>query len=57
MKKRFIMPTMRAVEMEKELMQFVSGEQDTTPVNPDKPKNSGDAMSRDDRGFSLWDEE
>ena len=57
MKKRYLMPAMRAVEMEKELMQFVSGEQDTTPVNPDKPKNSGDAMSRDDRGFSLWDEE
>ena len=57
MKKRYLMPAMRAVEMEKELMQFISGEQDTTPVNPDKPKDPGQAMSRDDRGFSLWDEE
>ena len=57
MKKRYLMPAMRAVKIEKELMQFVSGEQDTTPVNPDKPKDPGSAMSRDDRGFSLWDEE
>ena len=57
MKKYYLKPSIRAVEMENELMQFVSGEQDTTPVNPDKPKNSGDAMSRDDRGFSLWDDE
>ena len=51
------MPTMRAVKIEKELMQFVSGEQDTTPVDPTKPKDPGQAMSRDDRGFRLWDEE
>ena len=57
MKKRYLMPAMRAVKMEKELMQFVSGEQTTTPVNPDKPKDPGSAMSRDDQGFSLWDEE
>jgi len=57
MKKNYLKPSIWAVEMENELMQFVSGEQDTTPVNPDKPKNSGDAMSREDRGFSLWDEE
>ena len=38
-------------------MQFVSGEQDTTPVDPSKPKDPGSAMSREDRGFSLWDEE
>ena len=48
---------MVAVKIENELMQFVSGEQDTTPVNPDKPKDPGQAMSRDDRGFSLWDDE
>ena len=57
MKKNYLKPSIWAVEMENELMQFVSSEQDTTPVNPDKPKNSGDAMSREDRGFSLWDEE
>ena len=57
MKKNYLKPSIWAVEMENELMQFVSGEQDTTPVNPDKPKNLGDAMSREDRGFSLWDEE
>ena len=57
MKKNYLKPSMVAVKIENELMQFVSGEQDTTPVNPDKPKNSGDAMSREDRGFSLWDEE
>ncbi len=57
MKKRYLMPTMRAVEMENELMQFVSGEQTTTPVDPSKPKDPGQAMSREDQGFSLWDEE
>ena len=51
------MPAMRAVDMENELMQFVSGEQTTTPVDPSKPKDSGSAMSRDDRGFSLWEAE
>ena len=51
------MPAMRAVDMENELMQFVSGEQTTTPVDPSKPKDPGSAMSRDDRGFRLWDEE
>ena len=57
MKKRYLMPAMRAVDMENELMQFVSGEQTTTPVDPSKPKDPGQAMSRDDRGFRLWDEE
>ena len=57
MKKRYLMPAMRAVKIEKELMQFVSGEQDTTPVDPSKPKDPGSAMSREDRGFGLWDEE
>ena len=57
MKKRYIMPAMRTVKIEKELMQFVSGEQTTTPVDPSKPKDPGQAMSRDDRGFRLWDEE
>ena len=57
MKKNYLQPSIWAVEMENELMQFVSGEQDTTPVNPDKPKDPGQAMSRDDRDFSLWDEE
>ena len=52
-----MMPTIRAVEIEKELMQFVSGEQTTTPVDPSKPKGPAEAMSREDRGFSLWDEE
>jgi hypothetical protein len=57
MKKIYLKPSMRAIEMENELMQFVSGEQDTTPVDPSKPKDPGEAMSREDRGFSLWDEE
>ena len=57
MKKNYLKPSIRAVEMENELMQFVSGEQDTTPVNPDKPKDPGSAMSREDRVFSLWDDE
>ena len=57
MKKRYLMPAMRAVKIEKELMQFVSGEQTTTPVDPSKPKDPGQAMSRDDRGFGLWDDE
>ena len=39
-------------------MQFVSGEQDTTPVDPSKPKDPGEAMSRENiHIFSLWDEE
>ena len=57
MKKNYLKPSIWAVEMENELMQFVSGEQDTTPVDPSKPKDPGSAMSREDRGFSLWDEE
>ena len=57
MKKRYLMPAMRAVKIEKELMQFVSGEQTTTPVNPGKPKDPGSALSREDQGFALWDEE
>ena len=57
MKKNYLKPSIRAVEMENELMQFVSGEQDTTPVDPTKHKDPGSAMSREDRGFSLWDEE
>ena len=57
MKKRYLMPAMRVVKIEKELMQFASGEQATTPVDPSKPKDPGQAMSRDDRGFGLWDEE
>ena len=59
MKKRYLMPAMRAVKIEKELMQFASGEQATTPtpVDPSKPKDPGSAMSRDEQGFGLWDEE
>ena len=57
MKRRYLKPATRAVDMENELMQFVSGEQTTTPVDPSKPKDPGQAMSRDDRGFRLWDEE
>jgi hypothetical protein len=57
MKKRYLMPAIWAVETENELMQFTSAEQDTTPVNPANPKDPGDALSRDVRGFSLWDEE
>ena len=57
MKKKYLKPSIRAVEMENELMQFVSGEQDTTPVDPTKPKDPGSAMSREDRVFSLWDDE
>ena len=57
MKTNYLKPSMVAVKIENELMQFVSGEQDTTPVNPDKPKDPGQAMSRDDRGFGLWDDE
>ena len=57
MKKNYLKPSIRAVEMENELMQFVSGEQTTTPVDPSKPKDPGEAMSREDRGFSLWEEE
>lgn len=57
MKKSYEKPSIRAVDMENELMQFVSGEQTTTPVNPGKPKDPGSALSREDQGFALWDEE
>ena len=57
MKRRYLKPATRAVDMENELMQFVSGEQTTTPVDPSKPKDPGSAMSREGRGFGLWDEE
>lgn len=48
---------MKAVKIELELMQFTSSEQETAPVNPEKPKNPNDAMSRKGQGFSLWDDE
>jgi len=57
MKKSYKKPSIRAVDMENELMQFVSGEQTTTPVYPGKPKDPGSALSREDQGFALWDEE
>ena len=57
MKKSYKKPSIRAVDMENELMQFVSGEQTTTPVYPGKPKDPGSALSREDQGFSLWDDE
>ena len=57
MKKNYLKPSMVAVKIERGLMQTVSGEQTTTPVNPGKPKDPGSALSREDQGFSLWDEE
>jgi len=56
MKKIYLTPAIRAVMMENELMQFTSGEQDKVPVDPGTPHDGGDAMSREDSGFSLWDE-
>jgi hypothetical protein len=38
-------------------MQFVSGEQTTAGVDPSQKANPSEAMSREDRGFSLWEEE
>ena len=57
MKKKYLKPSMVAVKIERELMQFVSGEQTTTGVDPSQKANPGEAMSRDYRSFSLWDEE
>ena len=56
MKKNYLQPAIRAVMIEKELMQFTSGEQDKTPIDPEHPQDPGNAMSRKDSGFSLWDE-
>ena len=56
MKKNYLKPAIRAVMMENELMQFISGETDKTPVDPGHPQDPGNAMSREDNGFSLWDE-
>ena len=57
MKKTYLMPAIRTIEIRSKLMQFTSGEQDTTPVDPDNPKEPDEAMSRAYHGFSLWDEE
>ena len=35
MKKNYLQTAIRAVMIKKELMQFTSGEQDKTPVDPD----------------------
>ena len=53
------MPTIRAVEMDNRAMldTMSDGEEIDVPVDPSKPKDPGEAMSRDDRGFSLWDAE
>ena len=56
MKRRYLKPAIRAVVIANELMQFTSGEQDKTPVDPEHPQDPGNAMSREDAGFSLWDE-
>ena len=59
MKKRYMMPTIRAVEMDNRAMldTMSDGEEIDVPVDPSKPKDPGEAMSREGRGFSLWDEE
>ena len=57
MKNNYLKPSMVAVKIERELMQFVSGEQTTTGVDPSQKANPSEAMSRDYRSFSLWDEE
>jgi hypothetical protein len=57
MKKKYLKPSMVAVKIERGLMQFVSGEQTTTGVDPSQKANPSEAMSRDYRSFSLWDEE
>ena len=56
MKKIYLTPAIRAVIVEEELMQFTSGETEKTPVDPGHPQDPGNAMSREDNGFSLWDE-
>jgi hypothetical protein len=57
MKKIYLKPLMKAVKIELELMQFTSSEQETAPVDPGKPKDPDDAMSRKGQAFSLWDDE
>ena len=57
MKKNYLKPSMVAVKIERELMQFVSGQQTTTTVDPSVTVDPEDVMSRDYRSFSLWDEE
>ena len=57
MRKIYLKPAIRAVIVDEELMQFTSGETDKTTVDPGHPQDPGNAMSREDQGFSLWDEE
>ena len=58
MKKSYLTPTIRAVELDDHpLLDSMSDENIDVPVDPGKPKDPGQAMSRDDRGFRLWDEE
>ena len=58
MKKRYMMPTIRAVEMDNRAMLDTMSENEIdVPVDPSKPKDPGEILSREGRGFSLWDEE
>ncbi len=57
MKKNYLKPSMVAVKIERGLMQFVSGQQTTTTVDPSVTVDPEDVMSRDYRNFSLWDDE
>ena len=58
MKKRYMMPAIRAVEMESgPLLEPASEEEIQVPIDPSKPKDPSETLSRDDQGFSLWDEE
>ena len=59
MKKRYMMPTIRAVEMDNRAMldTMSDGEEIDVPVDPSKPKDPGEAMSREIPSFSLWDAE
>ena len=58
MKKSYLTPTIRAVELDDHpLLDSMSDENIDVPVDPGKPKDPSETLSRDDRGFSLWDEE
>ena len=57
MKKKYLKPSIIVVKVESMQMQSASVVEGGTPVNPTKPKEPGEAMSRGSRGFSLWDEE
>lgn len=57
MKRTYMRPSAVVIKINIQLMQFSSGSTDTTKVDPNNSVDPNNAMSREESGFSLWDDE